>query len=66
LQQLLGPEWRVEVVDVVSNPARAEQAGVLATPMLSYEYPEEPRRVIGDLSDVRRVLDFLGLEVKEK
>jgi circadian clock protein KaiB len=43
-----------------------EQAGILATPTLSYEHPARPRRIIGDLSDTRRVLDFLGIELKGK
>jgi circadian clock protein KaiB len=66
LRSLIGPEWRVEIVDVLSEPELAEQAGILATPTLSYEHPERPRRIIGDLSDAKRVVEFLGIEVKEK
>jgi circadian clock protein KaiB len=52
----------VEVIDVLKNPELAEQAAIIATPTLAYEHPVRPRRIIGDLSDVERVLDFLGIE----
>jgi circadian clock protein KaiB len=65
LQNLLQAEaWKVEIVDVVAKPELAEQAGILATPTLSYEHPVRPRRIVGDLSDLKRVLDFLGIEPK--
>lgn len=56
--------WRVETIDVLNKPELAEKAGVIATPTLSYEHPVRPRRIVGDLSDTRRVLDFLGIEIK--
>ena len=58
-------QWTVEVVDVLTRPEVAEHAGVLATPTLSYEHPDRPRRIIGDLSDTKRVLEFLGIEPNE-
>jgi circadian clock protein KaiB len=66
LQSLLGPQWTVETVDVLTNPELAERAGILATPTLCNEHPERPRRIIGDLSNMKRVMEFLGIEVKEK
>jgi circadian clock protein KaiB len=54
----------VEIIDVLLKPDLAEKAGILATPTLSYEHPERPRRIVGDLSDVGRVLEFLGIEWK--
>jgi circadian clock protein KaiB len=56
--------WRVEIIDVLNKPELAEEAGVIATPTLSYEHSVRPRRIVGDLSDTRRVLDFLGIEIK--
>jgi circadian clock protein KaiB len=56
--------WDVEVIDVVAQPERAEQARILATPTLSYDHPARPRRIVGDLSDTKSVLDFLGIELK--
>jgi len=54
--------WKVEIIDVLARPELAEQAGILATPTLTYENQGRPRRVVGDLSDTRRVLEFLGIE----
>jgi circadian clock protein KaiB len=56
--------WEAEIIDVVREPERAEQAGILATPTLSYEAPVRPRRIVGDLSDAKRILNFLGIELK--
>ncbi|MDP2331371.1 MAG: circadian clock KaiB family protein [Reyranella sp.] len=52
----------VEIIDVLQNPELAEQAAIIATPTLAYEHPVRPRRIIGDLSDVKRVIEFLGIE----
>lgn len=54
--------WKIEIIDVLARPELAEQAGILATPTLTYENQGRPRRVVGDLSDTRRVLEFLGIE----
>jgi circadian clock protein KaiB len=51
----------VEIIDVAEQPQRAEDARIIATPTLVREQPGPPRRVIGDLSDVDRVLATLGL-----
>jgi circadian clock protein KaiB len=65
LRALLKRDCPVEVIDVMARPELAESAGILATPTLSFEHPERPRRIVGDLSDTNRILHFLGLEPKE-
>lgn len=57
---------RMDIVDVLTDPTRAEEAQVLATPTLIFHTNERPRRIIGDLSDMRKVLDFLGLDLTEE
>jgi circadian clock protein KaiB len=54
------------VIDVLAEPGAAEEARILATPTLIYEHPTRPKRIIGDLSDMRRVLDFLGIEASSE
>jgi circadian clock protein KaiB len=54
--------YELEVIDVVEQPERAEQAKILATPTLIKQLPPPLRRIIGDLSDTAKVL--LGLEVR--
>ena len=53
--------WRVEVVDVVERPELAEQAGIVATPVLIRLAPLPRRSVIGDLGDFEAVADVLGV-----
>ena len=65
LLSLLGPDCQTEIVDVVTRPEMAERAGILATPTLSFEHPLRPRRVIGDLSNPQKVIDFLGIPPKD-
>jgi circadian clock protein KaiB len=48
----------------ISGPELAEKAGILATPTLAYELPERSRRIVFDLSDSKRVLEFLGIGLK--
>jgi circadian clock protein KaiB len=65
LRESLGSPCEVEIIDVLDQPQRAEKAGIIATPTLSYENGSRSRRVVGDLSESKRVLDFLGIETKE-
>lgn len=62
--RLAPDQWEIEIVDVLAHPERAEHAAILATPTLSYEHASRPRRIVGDLSDARRVLEFLGIDLK--
>lgn len=62
LRPSIRSDWKVEVVDVLKNPELAEKAGILATPTLAYEGLGRSRRIVGDLGDARRVLEFLGIE----
>jgi circadian clock protein KaiB len=64
LRASLGELWSVEIIDVLRRPELADQAGVIATPTLSFEHSGRPRRIIGDLSDRKRILEFLGVEAE--
>lgn len=52
----------LEVVDIYQQPAIAERDQVVAAPTLVKLSPAPPCHVIGDLSDLPRVLRCLGLE----
>jgi circadian clock protein KaiB len=65
LRAFIKAEWKVEIIDVLASPELAEQASILATPTLCYHHSGRPRRIVGDLSDIKRVLEFLGIEPKE-
>jgi circadian clock protein KaiB len=60
--QELDGRYKLEIVDVLEDPQRAEDDKILATPTLIKQLPPPLRRVIGDLSDKDKVL--LGLEVR--
>jgi circadian clock protein KaiB len=50
----------VEVIDLFSEPDRADQEQILAIPTLVRKVPRPVRRVVGDLSDIPRVLTCIG------
>ena len=54
-------DYKVVVVDVLEHPEAAEEAKILATPTLIKELPLPVRRIIGDLTDVEKVL--IALEI---
>ncbi len=54
-----------EIVDVLEQPQQAEIDHVIATPTLIKTAPPPVRRVLGDLTDIGRVMDALGLYVAE-
>lgn len=58
----LPPGYDVKVIDVMTEPHLAEAARILATPTLIYGDPAVPKRIIGDLGDSQRVLEFLGIQ----
>ncbi len=53
---------RVEIIDVLENPDRAETEKILATPTLIRQVPGPPRRLVGDLCEPQRVMQLLGLK----
>jgi circadian clock protein KaiB len=58
----LGGRYRIEVIDLLKNPALARGDQILAIPTLVRRLPSPIRKIIGDLSDTSRVL--VGLDVK--
>jgi circadian clock protein KaiB len=61
-EEHLAGRYRVEVIDVMENPQRAQHDQILAIPTLVRRLPPPIRRIIGDLSNSERVL--VGLELK--
>lgn len=51
----------IEMVDVLRDPKRALQDRVLVTPLLVKIAPDPGCRIAGTLSDVRKVIDALGI-----
>jgi len=58
----LKEEYELVIIDVLEQPELAEEGRILATPTLTKELPPPLSRVIGDLSDMEKVL--LGLNIE--
>jgi circadian clock protein KaiB len=60
-EHLCGRYW-IEVVDLAASPQLAKVHEIVAIPTLVRTAPLPKRKVIGDLSDTRRVLEGLDVE----
>lgn len=58
----LREKYRIKVIDVVKNPKLARDHQIVALPTLVCQGPDSVRKIIGDLSDTKRVLDGLDIE----
>jgi circadian clock protein KaiB len=55
-------KFRIEVVDLLQNPQLARGDQIFAVPTLVRQLPPPVKKIIGDLSNVERVL--VGLELR--
>lgn len=58
----LDGRYRVEVIDLLKDPALARDHQILAIPTLVRQIPAPLQKIIGDLSDTGRVL--VGLDIR--
>ena len=63
-EEYLEGRYELEVVDIYQQPEAARVEQIVATPTLVKKLPPPLRRLVGDLSDKRRVL--LGLDIRER
>jgi circadian clock protein KaiB len=61
-QEHLEGRYDLEVIDLLKNPRLARDHQILAVPTLVRQIPDPARKIIGDLSNVERVL--VGLEIR--
>jgi circadian clock protein KaiB len=54
--------YRIEVIDVLKNPARALRDGIFLTPTLVRTRPAPQRKIVGSLSEPDALCSALGLE----
>lgn len=62
-EHLVG-KYKIEVIDLMKNPALARGDQIVAIPTLVRKLPQPIRKIIGDLSNTERVL--VGLELRLK
>jgi len=60
-EEYLADRYRIEMIDLLLDPALARGDQILAVPTLVRRTPEPVKKIIGDLSNTQRVL--AGLEV---
>jgi circadian clock protein KaiB len=58
----LEDRYDLEVIDLYRQPLMAERDQIIAAPTLVRVLPAPVRRLVGDLSDIERVLVVLGLK----
>ena len=62
-EEYLTDRYRIEMIDLTANPALARGDQILAVPTLVRRTPEPVKKIIGDLSNTRRVLAGLDLSI---
>lgn len=60
-EEKLNSQYEMVIIDVLERPQLAEDERILVTPTLIKPLPLPSRRVIGDLSDMEKVLSELDL-----
>ena len=60
-EEHLAGKYEIEVIDLMENPQLARGDQIVAIPTLVRKLPEPIRKIIGDLSDTKRVLAGLQL-----
>jgi circadian clock protein KaiB len=62
-EQYLTNRYRIEMIDLLENPALARGDQILAVPTVVRRVPVPVRKIIGDLSNTQRVLAGLDVTV---
>ena len=60
-EQHLSGRYNIEVIDLMKDPALAQRHQIVAIPTLIRQLPEPLKRIIGDLSNLEKVL--VGLDI---
>jgi circadian clock protein KaiB len=60
-EEHLAGRYKIEVIDLMEHPERAQTDQILAIPSLVRKLPAPLRKIIGDLSNTERVLVGLDL-----
>jgi circadian clock protein KaiB len=63
-EEHLAGSYRIEVIDLRSNPQLARGDQILALPTLVRKLPQPVRKIVGDLSNTERVL--VGLDLRAR
>ena len=65
-EEHLAGRYKIEVIDLLEDPQLGRGDQILALPTLVRKLPTPIKRIIGDLSNVERVLVGLDLRPRQK
>ena len=60
-EKYLPERYSLEIIDVYQQKEISESEQIIALPLLIKSYPKPERRLIGDMSDIEKVLKGLGI-----
>lgn len=61
LDSHLAGKYSLNIIDLYQDKTTAEKEQIIAVPLLIKKLPLPERRLIGDMSDTKKVLDGLGI-----
>ena len=61
-EEYLASKCRIEVIDLLKDPALAKEEHIVAIPTVIRKFPLPERKIIGDVSNTERVL--MGLDLR--
>jgi circadian clock protein KaiB len=65
LSAYLSGRYTLNIIDVRQEPEVAKQEQIIALPLLIIKVPLPERRLIGDMSNTKKVLEGLGITLSE-
>ena len=57
----LAGRYELEVVDIYQQPTLVEDENITAVPVLIKKFPMPKKKLVGDMSDINKVLKGLGI-----
>jgi circadian clock protein KaiB len=63
-EEYIDSDYTIEVIDLIKNPSLARGDQIVALPTLVRKIPVPMRKIIGDLSNIERVL--VGLDLRPR
>lgn len=60
--EYLAGRHQIEIVDILENPLRSFEDGILVTPTLVKLSPPPESKIVGDLGQDSKVLSLLGIQ----
>ena len=57
-EKYLKGRYELEIIDIYQQPSKALSENIIAVPVLIKKFPLPEARLIGDLSDIKKVLEL--------